>query len=63
MNRCPFCGESLLTVNPGRLILRRIWHYVFCPTCSAQGPSARTAVEAIELWNNRVAEEKEKSDD
>lgn len=58
IERCPFCGEATPVVNPGNLIMRRVWHYVFCPGCYARGPETDTEAGAIRQWNvARVSEE------
>ena len=50
---CPFCGadEDLRVVS-----VYGEERYVTCLTCSACGPDAETADEAIEAWNRRAGE-------
>lgn len=52
---CPFCGnkcEHTPRVHKGFSPLR-LYSWVFCTNCSANGPIRLYAVDAIAAWNLR----------
>jgi Lar family restriction alleviation protein len=46
---CPFCGEDKLEVHD----IADLGFYVTCETCSSDGPTGESKLEAIMLWNSR----------
>lgn len=51
---CPFCDGGLLQVlEIPEDAEKPACFFVNCVMCSAQGPSASSALEAIESWNDR----------
>jgi Lar family restriction alleviation protein len=51
---CPFCDSNHLGIIEEESIYANKW-FVWCHTCTAQGPRARTCEEAVKLWNKRAA--------
>ncbi len=49
---CPFC--KLTWTQP--ILARNTW-FVYCVNCGCEGPSAESREEAIDLWNQRSADE------
>ena len=47
---CPFCGREAWVMRSGKI------HFVECKRCMATGPEAAKPGEAIDRWNDRLAD-------
>ena len=67
---CPFCGGKKVKIDkdyrfPNRNRFGKIWsmingeceiwaHFVFCPSCGAQGGWGKSESTAVHNWNMRI---------
>lgn len=55
---CPFCKNATTELRyKSNHRTKEVGLAVVCKSCGAQGPMASTADRAVELWNERIAQE------